>query len=435
MTKHLFFVLGLMLVIGVSCKKEDTTPQVNPEEIFGKAGFRYIAVGNSITAGYSNGGLYLEGQKVAYPVIIAEQLKKYNVGSFTVPFFSTEQENGSGYLKLVGINPDGTPNIVPVTDKLAVRDSINIPGFGNVTLYTKYTGNIENYGVPGLKLKHVSYNLYGNLNGFYERLLPGNAGTNITTYLDFVTSKPFDFFSCWLGNNDALGYASEGGEGEELTDKAEFQQLYNTAITALTKDSALGVVATIPNLTALPYFTTITVSQLVTAATKVNPAFNKIYIQALDANGNHTTRVANDKDLILLTFKTSDLGAEVNSLPGYGLTSQNPLLSKVVLDSAEVAKVQDYIDFYNKQIKAIGTAKNLAVFDSYDFLTKLKDGMTVNGESIDSKFITGKIFSLDGVHLTPKGNALTADQFIKAINDKYHTDIPLVDITKYKGVL
>ncbi len=104
---------------------------------------------------------------------------------------------------------------------------MDIPGFGNVTLYTKYTGELNNYGVPGLKVAQVNFAPYGNLNGYYERLLPGNAGTNRTTYLDFVTAKPFTFFSLWLGYNDIAGYANSGGAADVPTPAAAFSALYN----------------------------------------------------------------------------------------------------------------------------------------------------------------------------------------------------------------
>jgi hypothetical protein len=42
---------------------------------------------------------------------------------------------------------------------------------------------------------------------------------------------------------------------------------------------------------------------------------------------------------------------------------------------------------------------------------------------------------LDGVHLTPRGNAMLANEFIKAINLKYGSTIPQLDVTKYGGVV
>ena len=67
----------------------------------------------------------------------------------------------------------------------------------SLTYFTKYTGEVNNYGVPGIKLLQITTGAYGNLNGFFERLLPNAAPANNTSYLDFVTAKPFTFFSIW----------------------------------------------------------------------------------------------------------------------------------------------------------------------------------------------------------------------------------------------
>jgi len=426
------WLLAVLLMVS-ACKKEPKPVSTGS----GTANFsRYIAVGNSITSGYTNSGLYLEGQQVAYPNLIARQMLTVGGGAFTSPLFSTEQSNGSGHLKLAGFNADGSPDIVPVTDKLAIRGQTAIPGFGNVTLYTKYSGAINNYGVPGLKLLYVNYAPYGNLNGFYERLLPGVAGTNTTPYLDFVTASPFTFFSFWLGNNDVLGYASGGGAGDSLTGKPTFAALYNLAITTLTKSGAKGIVSTIPDVTAFAFFNTVTVKALVDGAKKINPLFNTIYISAMNPKtGSYDTRAATDNDLILLTFNTGTLGATINGKPGYGLSPLNPLINKEVLDFAEVALVQDYTQAYNIIIKSIATTAGLAVSDSYTVLTKIVAGTVIDGVPVNAAFITGGVFSLDGVHLTPRGNAIAADEFIKAINDKYGSKIPLLDVSTFKGVL
>jgi hypothetical protein len=285
-------------------------------------------------------------------------------------------------------------------------------------------------------LEQITYAPLGNVNPYFERLLPLDAGENSTSYIDFVTAKPFTFFSCWLGNNDALGYATSGGAGEALTDKATFASLYNLAVDRLTANGAKGVVATIPDVTAIPYFTTITVGKLVEGVKKVNPAATGLYISALNpATGTYSTRTATDSDLVVLEFNTGSLGTTVNGVPFYGLIPQNPLASSAVLDKAEVVKARDYIISYNTIIKSAASAKGLALFDSFDFLNRLRSGMVVNGVPINSEFITGGIFSLDGIHLTPRGNALTANEYINAINARYHSKIPTVDISKFMGVL
>jgi hypothetical protein len=62
------------------------------------------------------------------------------------------------------------------------------------------------------------------------------------------------------------------------------------------------------------------------------------------------------------------------------------------------------------------------------------EGVEVNGRKIGTTFVTGGAFSLDGIHLTPIGNVLLANEFIKAINTKYNAFVPLVDASGYGGV-
>jgi hypothetical protein len=432
--KHYIYIIAGLVWLS-ACKPSIDTPKPSK----GSADFtRFIAVGNSLTAGFADGGLYRAGQLVSYPGIMAKQMQSVGGGVFNQPLFDASQANGSGYLQLTGFNADGTPITTTVTSNLAIRGFQTIPGFGNVTLYTKYTGDIENYGVPGIKLLHITYAPYGNLNGFYERLLPGDEGTNTTTYLDFVTTKPFTFFSNWLGNNDALSYATSGGAGDVLTDKATFAGLYNLLIGRLTATGAKGVVGTIPDVTSIPYFNTITVGAVLGAVQKANPQVQAIYINALVSGTTYTPRPATAKDLIVLTFPTSKIGMPVSTPYGnlpYGLTPYTPIDNQYVLDANEVALTQDYVQSYNAAIKSVAASKGLAVFDAYTFLNNVKEhGLTESGISMNSNYISGGIFSLDGVHLTPRGYAIVANEFIKAINAKYSSSIPLADVSAYSGV-
>ena len=169
--KHYIYLSVTLALFGLAgCK-----PEINhPAPSKGTADFsRYIAIGNSLTAGYADGGLYLQGQQNSYPSIVANQMKSVGGGVFNQPLFTTAQLNGSGYLSLTGFNADGTPITTPVTTNLAIRGQYAVPGFGNVILYTKYTDDIENYGVPGIKLEQITYAPLGDLNGYFERLLPG----------------------------------------------------------------------------------------------------------------------------------------------------------------------------------------------------------------------------------------------------------------------
>ncbi|MDN5288064.1 MAG: family lipolytic protein [Mucilaginibacter sp.] len=430
---HIFLVTGLLGF--AACKTSINTPAPSR----GTADFsRYISVGNSLTAGYADNGLYLEGQLNSYPSIIAAQMQKVGGGTFTQPLFGTDQADGSGHLILTGFNADGTPKTQQVA-ATAVRNQVTVPNFGTVTLFTKYKGDINNYGVPGIKLQQITFGQLGNLNGYFERMLPTDFPTNTnSTYLDFVTAKPYTFFTDWLGNNDALLYATSGGAGDVLTDKAQFSQLYNLSITQLTKTGQKGAVATIPDVTAVPYFNTVTVGAILAAVQKANPAAKALYVNALVSGTTYAPRVATAADLIILTFPTSMIGQPVSTPAGnlpYGLTPYTPIDNKYVLDQGEVALTQDYVNAYNATIKSVASSKGLAIFDAYTFLNNVKaNGLVVDGVNLSSAYISGGIFSLDGVHLTPRGYAVVANEFIKAINKQYNASIPLANVSSYRGV-
>lgn len=424
-------ILAAAVISMASCSKpelNDVTPSA------GTADFsRYISVGNSLTAGYADNGLYLEGQQNSYPEMIAGQMKTVGGGSFTSPFFNASQPDGSGYLKLTGFTSTGLPITAIQSTNSAIRTQAAIPGVGTVNFLTKYTGDLNNYGVPGIKLSLITYNLYGNLNPFFERLLPGNFGTNSTTYLDFVTAKPFTFFSMWLGNNDVLGYATTGGASaaDAPTPKATFTALYNLAADRMTANKAKGVVATIPDVLSTPFFKTVTLASLLAAVHVTAPTVNTMYIQT----GTGTVRAATADDYFLLTLSSANvIGVPNSSQIPYGLHPLNPIENKYVLDKDEAATVTDFTLAYNATIKSVAAAKGLAIMDAYALLREYGAGKVVNGASVSAAFITGNLFSLDGIHLTPMGYSIVANAFIKSINSTYNASIPIVDVTKYRGV-
>jgi len=399
---------------------------------------KFISIGDSQTAGYSNDGLYLSGQQASFPALMAKQMISAGGGAFKQPLFGNTEANGSGYLTLSGYNGDGTPNITRVTTNLAIKGTINVAGYGSVTLYNKYAGgDINNFGVSGIRLTDINNTQYGNLNGYFERLLPKNAPNNTTSYLDFVTAKPYTFFSCWLGNNDVLQYATAGAASGTVTDKDVFQNVYQSLITTLTANGQKGVVATIPDVTALPFFNTITVNSLLQTVKQVNPGVQGLYIKASTGSGpvnqTYTVRLATNSDLILLNFSPSKIGQLVATSSGmqpYGLSPLAPIDNQYVLDQNEVFIIKNFVLAYNTAIKSIATTKGLAVFDANAYLNQLKqNGLTVNGVKFTADFITGGVFSLDGIHLTPRGCALEANQFISAINKTYGTVLLPVDVS------
>ena len=324
---------------------------------------------------------------------------------------------------------NGQPVIEPVTEKLAYTAN---------GVLAKYEGTeINNLGIPGMRLDHSGVGLVSAGNMYFTRLLPtSEVGTK--SYQQFVANRNHTFFSFWLGNNDVLGYATNGAVNDNptgttvLTSTAIFKAVYTQFITQLTADGQKGVVATIPDVTSIPYFTTVTRTALLAAASQAaGTPISNLFIATKTA----ASRPATDNDLFVLPFSSSGLLGNTTSSPApYGLHPNRPIEDKYVLDADEVAQVKERINEFNTIIKEIASNKNLAVADANAFLTRLKSGINYNGVGVSSAFITGNAFSLDGIHLTPMGNAIMANLLIDAINAKYKTKLGKIDATGYRGV-
>lgn len=217
-----------------------------------------------------------------------------------------------------------------------------------------------------------------------------------------------------------LSYASSGGK-TPITDKALFTSNLKKLLDQLTKNGAKGVVANIGDITGAP---------AITLLSSFRPFFatTKYYIQT--KNG---IREGTNKDYLLLPSNLNSL--DISSIAAKGTKITEPWADNEVLDSEEVAIAQKAILEFNDVLAAEAKTRNLALMDSFSFLNKLKNGITENGDTFDSSYISGGIFSLDGAHLTAKGNAVTANEFIKAVNIFYKTNIPLLDTKLYKGVV
>jgi hypothetical protein len=444
-------VLFMALLFVTACKRENiskngadapTAPSASGAYAAAQPGTatftRFITIGDSQTAGYANDGLYNDGIINSPGAIVASKLKDVGMASFNQPFFSDAQKNGTGYLKLTGFS-GGLPVLTRVSTQLGVRGSISIPGFGTVPLLTKYTGANDNYGVASLRVADITNPAFGNVNSYFERLLPGNSPSNNVSYIDYITAKPFDFFSLNLGSNDALYFTINGGiDLSRLTSISDFTTLYTQLVNRLTANGAKGVLSTIPSIPSLAFFNIIKVSSLVAQAKALNPAFDKLYISARKSSDEsylaYTTRVATDADLIPSTFDPTLIGKLVSTPQGmqpYGLSPYAPVDSKYILDYREITIAVYRISAYNTIIKNIAASKSLALFDAYSFFNRVKDGLVVQEIPFSAAYITGNLFSLDGAHLTPRGNALVAHNIIAAINTQYGSTIKAPVISSY----
>ncbi|MBC8110930.1 MAG: G-D-S-L family lipolytic protein [Verrucomicrobia bacterium] len=428
-TKHIIIATLFLAGLLNACKEKSE----NPEDGRGAADFtKYIAVGNSLTAGFADNGLYLEGQLTSYPNLLAGQFKASGGGDFVQPLFSEAQANGSGYLKLVAFKANGSPDIQFVAENRAVRGNTTPNPLLNLLgeLYTKFTQPINNLGVPGIRLSDITDTDYGSKNPFYERLL-GESEQNKTYLKKIEESKP-TFFTCWLGNNDVLQYAASGGL-VPITPEAAFEQLYTTVLNTLTKERAKGVVATVPDITTIPYFTLVSKNSIQAAV----PGTNKpeIYI----TTGTGQVRPIQEGDLITLAADSIGVARNFDTPSGTvavpkGFSPVYPLDNSDVLDVSEVAVAQQTIVAYNAIIRAAATSRKLAFVDADALIKLFQTPQTLDGVVVSTDFISGGLFSLDGVHLTPRGYAIVANAFIAAINLQYQASIKPVNVSAYRAV-
>ena len=78
---------------------------------------------------------------------------------------------------------------------------------------------------------------------------------------------------------------------------------------------------------------------------------------------------------------------------------------------------------------------DLALVDAHKWFAEIPNEITYNGTPVNSSFASGGAFSLDGITLTGKGKAMLANEFIKAINLKYHSTIPEINALEYNAIL
>ena len=432
------------LVVGLAgCYENDLARRVDTLSS-GTANFsRYVAVGNSLTAGFMDNGLYRDGQLNSYPNILAGQFRLVGGGAFIQPLFPAEQANGTGYIKLTSL-PTAASGGLPVTAQVApqaVRSLVN--GRPLFTKFTSYPNN--NLGVPGIRMSDINIPGYGSAQGnpFFERLLPDNSAQ---TYLQYVNSQVSgaSFFTSFMGYNDALGYATTGGV-TPFTPTPLFTANNNALLDVLSSGGRKGVVIGIPRITVAPYFQTVTLAQVlarVNAALQASapgaPAVTALVIRStLAPQGLRATKAG---DLLLLaqqadyaTIGRTDVGTRQGP---YGLAVTNPLADASVLDAEEVAALTAKIDEYNGVLKAAADARNLAWVDINSLVTQLSTGTyTNNGTTFGLGYISGGTIGLDGIHFTPAGHALVANEVLRVINSKYTAQIPEVDASRYRKVL
>jgi lysophospholipase L1-like esterase len=231
-------------VLFASCEPEIELDK--PAAGSGSADFsRYIAIGNSLTAGFADGALNYSGQVNAYPAILADRMAFLNEDlTFNTPFLPQGVINGTVIL---------TPNI-------ASPIGVSSGGLDPSVIAEPVSGTFQNLGIPGIRLVDADQAGYNGFNTYLGRISSEN------TLIDLAVEQNPTFFTIWLGNNDVLGNALDGGQisrsgdgelifgADEITDSGVFESAYDAILNKLTANGAKGAIANIPSITSIPYF-------------------------------------------------------------------------------------------------------------------------------------------------------------------------------------
>ncbi len=521
-TKYIWLVLillGFTACNDIDSVLEDNgyvAPEALPELTAGSADFsKYVAIGASFTAGYTDNALFMAAQQNSFPNIMAKEFTKVGGGSFTQPITSDNYGGlAAGGTRLPGFDPR---LVFGGAGPVSLESIIGPVTVGTDILINTPTGPFNNMGVPGAKSYHLLFDGYGNpanlatktANPYFIRMA---SSTSATMLGDAMAQNPTFFTLSEIGGNDVLGYATSGGDGSNLiTDTATFDYALGIIVNTLTSGGAKGVITNVPYISDLPHFTTVPYNPL----SPTNPAFGPLiptlngvfgqlnqvyaYLQSVGAitnaaersivfsttaasavvikdetftnisaqiagvlnasptfpafvqslglppqaaplvatllgNAYGQTRQATATDLLVLP-SSSVIGtvntASMQALMGYGLSAQlaaqfstegvtYPLADKWVLLPSEQAEIKAATDSYNATISAMAASKGLALVDLKAILTEATTtGYKTGDYTLTTNLVMGGLVSLDGIHLTARGYALMANEFLRAIDATY----------------
>ncbi len=505
--KQFFYALTAVALL-TSCDAEFDNPVGDTSSYSrGSADFStFVALGDSLTAGYADGALYPHGQESSYGAILAQQFALVGGGAFTQPLMPV---GATGSLNFGGqdvitddryllfptgdpANPVGPARLSDAAPSLVISTDIS----------TRLTGPFNNMGVPGAKAYHLGIPGYGassltaigdgTANPYFSRFSSSDATNMVTDAAGQVPS----FFVLWIGNNDILSYATGGGVGTDQTGNSDVLTYdagditdpgfftsggtgaatglpgYPAIVAALSAGGAKGVLINIPDVSTIPYFTTVPYNAIpMTAdeAAAANAGFatyngtvnailgatnpEAIQRQIVFVEGQNPVVIL-DEDLTDLTGASplllnmrqatindfivlptaSKLGEDAGGGFLWGISA--PLLDADVLQESEVTAVETARAAYNATILAAADASaDLLYYDASAMLTELNDsGIFYGTGGITSTFATGGGFSLDGVHPTARGYAVISNAIIDVINTGFSANIPKVDPGAYTTV-
>jgi hypothetical protein len=402
------------------CQKIDTIS--GPTLTSGSADFSNVAaVGTSISAGYQSAGLVDRHQIHSFPALFAAQ-----VGM-------TVMHDGKGSFTFNGISHDGIAPLLKIQsiDPLVINNAGQTGGAPeNQEQQTDY----HNLAIPGqLAVDFVDSTYYtvdpnpvrgAGYNKTYFNLVYRSRGLGVQQ----LARRAPTFVTYELGLNEVLSATLNGNAN--IFPTATFiaaQQAGLNSIHAALPNTKVAIF-NIPDVEAIPYCTTfppVTLSTLTgTPVALLGPG------NAPLAPGD---RVLLPAAAVLATGQGFPLDGYnyVNpAAPGTGVG----LPGNLVLDESEQASIATSVIGMNDALASYVAANPdwTVLVDMNALLRQIDaEGYTIGSTHYTGDFVTGGLFSLDGVHPNDLAHAILCNLLIDAVNGKWGSTIPHLNLSEY----
>lgn len=407
---------GAAALLALAACGEDSVEITNPPALRNELFRTYVAMGNSITAGYQSGGLNDSLQQRAYPVLLAEQMgTTFEVQRLRMPGCPAPTV---AFGTTVRVNPPGTPpGTTPPACALLIPDELSV---------------VNNVAVPGALILDATNNSTTATNALTQLLTGGKS--QVTRMLEASPT----FLSVWLGNNDVLGAATTGvltptanigGTGVAspgITATATFQTRYQLMVDSIRLAPRLqgGVLVGVVDVVNAPYF--------FPGAALNNPQVKGAIDQAAGRtvtvlNCGPTTTALIGIQIISALRANPALVISCAKIPGQAVAGD-----LFIVDETERATLTATVTAYNAFIQQKANELGFAYYDPNPTLVAERTAGRVStfpnlaAAAPASPF--GVDFSFDGVHPSTRAHRLIANEIIGVINAKYGTTLATVNV-------
>lgn len=393
---------GALLAV-VACTSNRDVLGPNPP-VGGDIFKSYVALGNSLTAGYQSSGINDSTQRESYARLLATQMgTQYHYASLALPGCPPPTTNFMTGAKLGGAT----------APPCALRTASSV------------TDVLNNVGVPDARVLDPISTSAPASNALTTFILGGK--TQVQRALD---ARP-TFVSIWIGNNDVLngGYTgiltpTPGVSNGIVSTQAQFQASYDLMLKQLTDSmpSLKGVLIAVAQIPIIPLMSS---GDLIFKSPQIQALINGVAGKPVTINPNCNGSTALiTTPVILPMIRAGTYNPQISCVKGVDPT--DPKVGELgVLDAQELVTLTNTINGYNAYIKAKADALGFAYYDAAPLFLGLK-GTAANRAFPDYLSATnpfGTAFSLDGVHPSKSGHTLIANELIKVINAKYGTTL------------